>query len=60
MYEQEVEVDQQVFKNIKIFKGPPKAPDDDLFDRLTVRILTLRSSDDWIQLTCLIQLRLLD
>jgi DNA topoisomerase-1 len=36
MYEQEVEVDPQVFKNIKIFKQDPKTPEDDLFDRLTV------------------------
>ena len=33
----EVEVDQQVFKNLKIFKKPPKTTDDDIFDRLTVR-----------------------
>jgi len=35
MYEQEVEVDPQVFKNIKIFKADPKTDEDDLFDRLT-------------------------
>lgn len=36
-FHQEVEVDQQVFKNIKIFKAEPKQKGDDLFDRLTVR-----------------------
>lgn len=40
-FHQEVEVDSQVFKNIKIFKGEPKKKGDDLFDRLNVRrILT--------------------
>lgn len=33
---QEVEVEPQVFKNIKLFKGEPKVVGDDLFDRLTV------------------------
>lgn len=41
MYEQEVEVDPQVFKNIKLFKASPKEPEDDLFDRLTVSVLSL-------------------
>jgi DNA topoisomerase IB len=36
LYEQVVEVDPQVFKNIKIFKAEPKTQEDDLFDRLTV------------------------
>ncbi|KAK3720889.1 DNA topoisomerase 1 [Vermiconidia calcicola] len=31
----EVKVDAQVFKNLKIFKRPPKAEKDDIFDRLT-------------------------
>lgn len=31
----EVEVDQQVFKNLKIFKRPPKGEGDEIFDRLT-------------------------
>ena len=31
----EVEVDQQVFKNLKIFKRPPKGDGDEIFDRLT-------------------------
>lgn len=35
-FHQEVEVDSQVFKNIKIFKAEPKGKGDDLFDRLTV------------------------
>ncbi|CDK26078.1 unnamed protein product [Kuraishia capsulata CBS 1993] len=36
---QEVEVDKQVFKNLKIFKKPPKQPGHDLFDRLDPSIL---------------------
>lgn len=35
----EVEVDAQVFKNLKIFKSPPKEDGDEIFDRLTVRKL---------------------
>jgi len=31
----EVEVDLQVFKNLKIFKKPPKGEGDEIFDRLT-------------------------
>ncbi|KAI3402898.2 TOP1 [Candida oxycetoniae] len=31
---QEVEVDKQVFKNLRIFKKEPKKPGDDLFDRI--------------------------
>ena len=38
-FHQEVEVDSQVFKNIKIFKAEPKTKGDDLFDRLTVSLL---------------------
>jgi DNA topoisomerase-1 len=34
----EVEVDTQVFKNLKIFKKEPKTTGDDIFDRLTVRV----------------------
>jgi DNA topoisomerase-1 len=34
----EVEVDTQVFKNLKIFKKEPKTTGDDIFDRLTVRL----------------------
>ncbi len=33
-FHEEFEVDAQVFKNLKIFKRPPKADGDDLFDRL--------------------------
>lgn len=33
-YHQEVEVDPQVFKNLKIFKKAPKKSGDDIFDRL--------------------------
>lgn len=36
---QEVHVDSQVFKNLKIFKKDPKRPGDDLFDRLDPSIL---------------------
>jgi len=36
---QEVEVDLQVFKNLRIFKKAPKKPGDDLFDRLDPSIL---------------------
>ena len=32
----EVKVDPQVFKNLKIFKKDPKGPGDEIFDRLTV------------------------
>lgn len=38
-YYQEVEVDRQVFKNLRIFKKEPKGPGDDLFDRITPTIL---------------------
>jgi DNA topoisomerase-1 len=34
---QEVRVDLQVFKNLKMFKKAPKSDGDDIFDRLTVR-----------------------
>jgi DNA topoisomerase-1 len=34
-----VEVDPQVFKNLKIFKRPPKNEGDMLFDRINVRHL---------------------
>lgn len=33
----EVEVDEQVFKNLKIFKKSPKKEGDEIFDRLKVR-----------------------
>lgn len=36
---QEVQVDHQVFKNLKIFKKDPKKPGDDLFDRLDPSVL---------------------
>ncbi|KAF2186974.1 hypothetical protein K469DRAFT_705518 [Zopfia rhizophila CBS 207.26] len=35
----EVNVDPQVFKNLKIFKKPPKTTNDDIFDRLTTSAL---------------------
>lgn len=37
-YYDEVEVDLQVFKNLKIFKKAPKGEGDEIFDRLTVCI----------------------
>lgn len=43
----EVEVDPQVFKNLKIFKKPPKKNNDEIFDRLTVRLHLI--SFLWIQ-----------
>ncbi|KAH3669015.1 hypothetical protein WICMUC_005114 [Wickerhamomyces mucosus] len=36
---QEVQVDAQVFKNLRLFKKAPKQPGDDLFDRLDPSIL---------------------
>ncbi|ODV62487.1 DNA topoisomerase 1 ASCRUDRAFT_32944 [Ascoidea rubescens DSM 1968] len=38
-YHQKVEVDAQVFKNIRIFKRPPKKSGDKLFDRIDPTIL---------------------
>ncbi|AMD20144.1 HCL007Cp [Eremothecium sinecaudum] len=38
-YYQEVEVNKQVFKNLSIFKRPPKQPGHQLFDRLDPSIL---------------------
>lgn len=39
-----VEVDLQVFKNLKIFKRLPKTEGDMLFDRISVLLQTLSSS----------------
>lgn len=39
----EVQVDPQVFKNLKIFKKPPKKNGDEVFDRLTVWLNSLLS-----------------
>ncbi len=50
-YHQVVEVDAQVFKNIKLFKAEPKTKGDDLFDRLNVGVDSLNV--DINQLTCL-------
>ncbi|CUM68050.1 uncharacterized protein PRCAT00005765001 [Priceomyces carsonii] len=36
---QEVEVDKQAFKNLRIFKKPPKQPGDNLFDRINPQML---------------------
>ena len=38
-FHEEFQVDAQVFKNLKIFKRPPKSDGDDLFDRLTTSAL---------------------
>jgi len=42
-YVNEVEVDEQVFKNLKLFKKEPKTVGDLLFDRLSVRPASLLS-----------------
>ncbi|KAL1848646.1 DNA topoisomerase 1 [Paecilomyces lecythidis] len=41
----EVEVDPQVFKNLKIFKKPPKKDGDEIFDRLTTTALNKHLSN---------------
>ncbi|KAJ9307352.1 hypothetical protein DTO217A2_3231 [Paecilomyces variotii] len=41
----EVEVDAQVFKNLKIFKKPPKKEGDEIFDRLTTTALNKHLSN---------------
>jgi len=41
----EVEVDNQVFKNLKIFKKAPKKNGDEIFDRLTVCLRLIRIDD---------------
>ncbi|EAW23408.1 DNA topoisomerase 1 [Aspergillus fischeri NRRL 181] len=41
----EVEVDPQVFKNLKIFKKPPKKEGDEIFDRLTTSALNKHLSN---------------
>lgn len=43
-FHQEVEVEPQVFKNIKLFKAEPKKTGDDIFDRLTTTTL-----NKWLQ-----------
>ena len=48
---EEFEVDQQVFKNLKIFKKPPKKEGDEIFDRLTVCCVFKARSFAGIQLT---------
>ncbi len=42
-YYDEVAVDEQVFKNLKIFKRAPKGPGDEIFDRLKVTARTIFS-----------------
>jgi len=44
-FHQEVEVDAQVFKNIKLFKSEPKTKGDDLFDRLNVSFVACTVTD---------------
>lgn len=41
----EVEVDNQVFKNLKLFKKPPKSDGDEIFDRLTTSALNKHLSN---------------
>ena len=58
----EVEVDMQVFKNLKIFKKAPKGDGDEIFDRLTVSnsvcegYLTLTVITDWLAEQASVQL----
>ncbi|KAL8670730.1 MAG: hypothetical protein Q9168_004757 [Polycauliona sp. 1 TL-2023] len=47
----EVEVDMQVFKNLKIFKKSPKAEGDEIFDRLTTSSLNKHLSNYMTGLT---------
>ncbi|KAF2099554.1 DNA topoisomerase 1 [Rhizodiscina lignyota] len=47
----EVEVDTQVFKNLKIFKKEPKGPGDEIFDRLTTSALNKHLSSYMTGLT---------
>ena len=47
----EVEVTEQVFKNLKIFKKSPKAEGDDIFDRLTTSALNKHLSNFMTGLT---------
>ena len=39
-FHQECTLDSQAFKNLKMFKKEPKGPGDDIFDRLTVSLLS--------------------
>jgi hypothetical protein len=50
-YVNEVEVNEQVFKNVKIFKREPKADGDMLFDRLDVRLLPSRMQDSGLEIS---------
>ncbi|RMZ78073.1 hypothetical protein DV737_g4042, partial [Chaetothyriales sp. CBS 132003] len=44
-FHEEFEVDAQVFKNLRIFKRPPKKEGDDIFDRLTTTQLNKHLKD---------------
>ncbi|RMZ85053.1 hypothetical protein DV738_g161, partial [Chaetothyriales sp. CBS 135597] len=44
-FHEEFEVDTQVFKNLRIFKRPPKKEGDDIFDRLTTTQLNKHLKD---------------
>ena len=44
-FHEEFQVDAQVFKNLKIFKRPPKTDGDELFDRLTTSQLNKHLKD---------------
>ncbi|KLU85331.1 DNA topoisomerase 1 [Magnaporthiopsis poae ATCC 64411] len=50
-FEQEVEVEPQVFKNLKMFKKPPKEEGDDIFDRLNTSQLNKHLSSYMTGLT---------
>ncbi|KAH8675371.1 hypothetical protein BX600DRAFT_479642 [Xylariales sp. PMI_506] len=50
-YYDEVKVERQVFKNLKLFKKPPKAEGDDLFDRLNTSQLNKHLSSYMTGLT---------
>lgn len=50
-YYDEVTVDRQVFKNLRVFKKPPKKEGDDIFDRLTTSQLNKHLSSYMAGLT---------
>lgn len=50
-FHEEFEVDQQVFKNLKLFKRPPKEDGDEIFDRLTTSGLNKHLSNYMAGLT---------
>ncbi|KAI0482633.1 hypothetical protein GGR56DRAFT_199548 [Xylariaceae sp. FL0804] len=50
-FHDEVQVDRQVFKNLRVFKKPPKQAGDDIFDRLTTTQLNRHLSNYMAGLT---------